>query len=761
MKNFGIRQRVLLIALAPMTVVALALVAYFTLLRYGDVEDALTQRGATMARQQAPASVYGMFSGNVTELGRLARAVMQEKDVSAVAFFDRNGNLLSFAGERRCLEPPLSLPDGWQGHSADGKTLFFHVKVVQAGFDFDDPFYPPEAGKAPRPLELGSLTIELSRSRVVARKVEILIVTLLSVLLMLLATSFLARRLGRDITDPVVAIEDAVRAIREGKYYTRVERHPARTVAALEDGINEMAVALEAARNRSAAALASSEAELRKQYDFASALLQAQSDAGVGMMILLDGRAVFANDAALAMHGYTLDQLMALPDTLLLLPPDERPRHLEARQHLMESTWQGERRVVPIQTRDGEIRHADMVMMPLKGDSRSPRMVVIETDVTQRMLDQARIEATNRELQRQKEDAERANMAKSRFLAAASHDLRQPLHALNLFAAELEGRATSATQRRLSRQINTAVGTLSELLAALLDISRLDISDLRPQRQAVALQPLLEAAALNHQRSADAKHLRLKVHPTSLWGESDPQYLSRIVSNLIGNAVRYTRKGQVLVGVRRQDGQVRIEVWDTGIGIAEEHLPALFQEFYQVHNPERDATKGLGLGLSIVERLARALGHTITVKSWPGRGSVFAVSMPEVLPVAEAASDVDLNIGSGETFKVLLVADNGPASESLAGLLRDWGYLVYVADSEDALSLAFTSEPADVVVCDEPRCSDLFIQLRERRMARTPVLVMGALPDEQACSDIYVAGSLSKPLKPARLRSLLRHLLEE
>ncbi|RTL56974.1 MAG: PAS domain S-box protein [Rhodocyclaceae bacterium] len=761
MKNLGIRQRVLLIALAPMTVIALALVSYFTLLRYGDVESALIQRGSTMARQLAPATVYGMFSGNTQELGRLVQAASKEADVSAISFFDRSGKLLASAGVRHSYEDPLPLPDGWQSQSADGEILFFHVKVVQPGFALDDPFYADGEGGAMRPLELGSLTIEISRKRVSARKREILVVSLLSVLVMLLATSLLARRLGKDITEPVVALEEAVRRIREGLLTTRVQPHHARTLQALEDGINAMAITLEAASNRSAAALASSEAELRKQYDFASALLQAQSDAGVGMMILLDGRVVFANEAAVHIHGYALEQLMALPDTLLLIPPEERPRQLARRQQLMESSWPGERSVVPILTKEGEVRHVEMVMMPLKSDARTPRLVVIEIDVTQRILDQARIEATNLELQSQRDEAERANRAKTRFLAAASHDLRQPLHALNLFAAELDSRVTTTALRRLSRQINTAVGSLGELLAALLDVSRLDVSELKPNRQAVALQPLLEAAALNHQRSADAKSLRLAVAPTSLWGESDPQYLSRIITNLIGNAVRYTRKGTVLVGVRRSAGMVRIEVWDTGIGVAPEHLPSLFQEFYQVHNPERDANKGLGLGLSIVDRLARALDHPVTVRSRLGKGTVFSVTLPRAAAPEPKEGDDEQASGA----RVLLAINDAPTCNSLAALLRGWGYRVSEAMNQDILCSILLAEPPDLVVCDDGLCEILFRQGNGATLKGLPLVVLGSLPESalatDGAKDIRIAGQLSKPLKPARLRALLRSLLDE
>jgi len=743
-----------------MTVIALALVAYFTLLRYSDVESALTQRGATMARQLAPASVYGMFSGNTMELSRLAEAVANEADVSAVSFFDRSGKLLAASGNRRSFEDPFSLPTDWQGKSSDGQILFFHVKVIQSGFDLDDPFYDGAGTRTLRTLELGSLTIEISRKRIVARKIEILVVSLLSVLAMLLATSFLARRLGRDITEPVMSLEEAMRKLREGVLSTRVRPHPARTLRALEEGVNEMATALEAASLRSATALANSEAELRKQYDFASALLQAQSDARVGMMIQLDGRIVFANDASLHIHGYTLDQLIALPDALLLLPASERQKQLARRQFLMESKWPGERTVTAILTRDGEIRHVDMVMMPLKSDSHSPRMVVIEIDITQRIFDQARIEAANLELQAQREEAERANMAKSRFLAAAGHDLRQPLHALNMFSAELESRVSTPVLRRLSHQISTAVGSLGELLAALLDVSRLDVSELNPQRQAVELFPLLEAAALNHQRSADAKQIHLQVKPTRLWVDSDPRYLTRIVSNLVGNAVRYTQKGRVVVGVRSQQGMVRIEVWDTGIGIPAEHLAGVFQEFYQVHNPERDANKGLGLGLSIVDRLAKALDHPITVRSTPGKGTVFIVTLPKAKPPAvEEDSETALE---GPGAPVLLAIEDGATCNSLAALLRGWGYRVSQADNEESLAKQLlAAERPSLVVCDEALCDGLLTICRNAKDSNFALIVLGTAPASVSTSDLRIAGQLSKPLKPARLRALLRSVLEE
>ena len=186
----------------------------------------------------------------------------------------------------------------------------------------------------------------------------------------------------------------------------------------------------------------------------------------------------------------------------------------------------------------------------------------------------------------------------------------------------------------LAGQIGAATGAMGELLDALLEVSRLDTEDIAPQRQALALGPLLESIVAAQRQSAEAKGLRIACVGTQAWTESDPHLLRRLLGNLVANAVRYTHQGGVVVGVRREGAGLRIEVWEHGIGIDAGQLPLVFQEFYQVANRERDAGKGLGLGLAIVERLARMLGHALHAHSRPRRGSVFGVSVPRVAAVA-------------------------------------------------------------------------------------------------------------------------------
>ncbi|HEY0340818.1 MAG TPA: HAMP domain-containing sensor histidine kinase, partial [Steroidobacteraceae bacterium] len=213
------------------------------------------------------------------------------------------------------------------------------------------------------------------------------------------------------------------------------------------------------------------------------------------------------------------------------------------------------------------------------------------------------------ELRAQKKAAEDANVAKSRFLAVASHDLRQPLHALELFVQALEDTPLPAHAHQLVGNVRRSVDSMEELFDALLDISRLDAGAVRARLDTIPLATVFERVAFEYAPVAQQKGLVLRVMDTSVYVRSDPTLLARVVRNLVANAVRYTERGRVTVGCRRRGDQVRVEVWDTGPGIPAEKHAEIFQEFAQLGNPERDRRKGLGLGLAIVERLATLLGH--------------------------------------------------------------------------------------------------------------------------------------------------------
>ncbi len=227
-------------------------------------------------------------------------------------------------------------------------------------------------------------------------------------------------------------------------------------------------------------------------------------------------------------------------------------------------------------------------------------------------------------------EAERAAQAKSRFLAAASHDLRQPLQALRLFLEVLNGNPPAERRTLLLGRAAEALTAAEELLVSLLDMSKLEAGIVQPSVRPIPVGPLLEQISRELQPIALQAGLRLRVVPSSAVVASDPVLLGRIVRNLLHNAIRYTRSGKILLGCRREQGRVRIEVWDTGVGIDSQHLPHLFEEFYQVGNAERDRSQGLGLGLSVVKRGAELMGHEIGLSSVRGKGSRFFVRVPLV-----------------------------------------------------------------------------------------------------------------------------------
>ena len=306
-------------------------------------------------------------------------------------------------------------------------------------------------------------------------------------------------------------------------------------------------------------------------------------------------------------------------------------------------------------------------------------------------------------LQRQRNIAEQANVAKSRFLAAASHDLRQPVHALGMFVSALRGREMDAEAERLVEHLDGSVEALDSLFVALLDISRLDAGIVQSQLESFPIQPMLERICADHAGEAAAKGLRLVLHPCTAMVHSDAVLVERIVRNIVANAVRYTRTGRVVVGCRR-GARLSVQVWDTGRGIAPEQQERVFEEFYQLDNPERDRAKGLGLGLAIVRRLSLLLDCPVTLTSEPGKGSVFKISVPlsqAALPTAGPRPFEALPVARSGGL-VLVVDDELAIQEAMRSLLAGWGHEVIVAGSCAQMleRIAACSTRPDLIICD-------------------------------------------------------------
>ena len=358
-----------------------------------------------------------------------------------------------------------------------------------------------------------------------------------------------------------------------------------------------------------------------------------------------------------------------------------------------------------------------------------------------------RVQEATLELAGQKDEAERANTAKSRFLAAASHDLRQPLHALSLFAADLQRQVRSGTPQelpRLAEQISTSTLVLGELLDSLLDISRLDVAGIKPDSRPSEIQPIFRRLADSFRRAAADRNITLRFRPTKHWVETDPVLLERMIANLVSNALRYTQPGgRVLIAARRRGEQVAIEVRDSGIGIAQEHQAAIFAEFYQVGNAAREQNKGLGLGLSIVDRLAKALDIKVKLKSRTGEGTLFTLLVTACKPVAAAPAGSE---GVAPAGKVHCI---GESSDLLASveLLQRWGYEVVALPGGDGGGNLRNT----VVIADQAALPALLAS----QAPDIPVIVLAEEALDGLPEGFHV---LPLPLRPAKLRALLGQL---
>ncbi|MEM7191703.1 MAG: hybrid sensor histidine kinase/response regulator, partial [Pseudomonadota bacterium] len=382
-----------------------------------------------------------------------------------------------------------------------------------------------------------------------------------------------------------------------------------------------------------------------------------------------------------------------------------------------------------------------------------------------------RLECSNEALLEAKDDAERANLSKTRFLAAASHDLLQPLNAARLSISVLSDMQANEDSRRLAGQVDQSLQTIEDLIKTLLDISKLDAGVVTPDVQSFPLDDVFEVLEASFAPLAEAKQLKLKVRKSGLLVKSDPLLLQRVLQNLVSNAVRYTEKGGVLVGVRQRGDQCFIDVVDTGCGIAEHEREAMFEEFYRGPAAAESAHAGLGLGLSIVQRTVQALDHSLDVLSIPGRGSRFRLSLAclGISPKQEQylpPAPIGLDITRGAV--VVVVENDQQVLDATVRLLSNWSCETLAALRLDALEpmLDELGHAPDIVLVDYhldegQKGIDVVHALRERFGPKLPAVVVTGDRSSEAAARITNADCelLCKPTKPAELRSLMSHLL--
>jgi signal transduction histidine kinase len=380
------------------------------------------------------------------------------------------------------------------------------------------------------------------------------------------------------------------------------------------------------------------------------------------------------------------------------------------------------------------------------------------------------IEEATAQLKAKKEEAERADMAKSRFLAAASHDLRQPMHAFSLLTASLStGHRPPSPE--IIRTINSAAQSVCALLDALLDMSRLDAGEMEAHIADIPAQELLDHVRDSFAAVARDRGITLRIVPSAYWLRSDPLLLQRIVFNLVSNALRYTKDGSIFVACRRSHGEIRIEVRDSGIGIPTQAHQIIFDEFVQLANPERDHGKGIGLGLAIVHRLCELLQHPIGLRSAPGKGSVFWVDVPAGVAKSEDQVRHVLDAWAGELFEgrtVLIIDDDKSSCEGMESLMASWGCKTVCApDAENAITRCtdFGLKPdailSDYRLAEHVTGIQAIAAVRRHFFSEIPAALVTGDTAVQITAMAHAAKLilLTKPTPPAQLRAVLTRLL--
>jgi two-component system, sensor histidine kinase len=617
MKGWGIRARVLFVALVPSVLILFVLVIYFTYTRIVEVDVSLAHQGKSVARQLAPGAEFALFAGDRVALQRLTDAAAREANVSGITITDGAGRALA-----------ASKVDDTNDRLADTIEFMQPVFETRLAADIPDQLHVPAAAAV-----IGRVTVVMSRRGARAEQNRLLATGLVLGLACLGGATLLAMAIGESVIRPIRTLAGAMRELGGGRRIAPLAVAGGSELRTLQEGFNEMSMRLHAS--------------------------------------------------------------------------------------------------------------------------------------TQEL--QQRIEGATHALLIEKQTAEQATADKSRFIAAASHDLRQPLHAIGMFSATLQRRCRGLDVAGVADDLAEAVGVMDKLFDSLLDISKFDAGVLRAEPKPVRLARLFLELSAEHHDVAVRKGLTLRFRPTSAVVMTDELLLRRLLGNLIANAIRYTSAGSVLIGARPRGDFVQIEVRDSGAGIAPEHVDKIFGEFYQVGNPARDRDLGLGLGLAIVSRIARLLDADVQVRSAPERGSIFSLRLPRIEPQDMAPGMQNADADACErpaAFPVLVIDDDRLVLAGSRALLEDLG--CRVATASDAVTaeavMRAASDPAMLVLCDVGLAGeDNGVVLLRRLAAITRTSICGILVSGDTRPEtIQLAKNagyelLHKPISPARLRAVVTH----
>jgi len=496
--------------------------------------------------------------------------------------------------------------------------------------------------------------------------------------------------------------------------------------------------------------------KLRAEKNFSDSLISTQQ----GIVLVLDskGRITLANPHFEDLTGYKAEHLLGLNWFSTFIPEEQRQEIQDFFAVVMREGI-NEGYVNAIMTKDGTQRliqwHSKTLENP---DGKIIGVLNTGYDVTDQ-------EAAASSLRDAKAEAVRATAIKTRFLAAASHDVRQPLQSVSLYLSILSRRLDEPDDLEIAKKMRQSLDSMGEILDALLDISKLDSGFVVPEPGEFALQTILDQIQADNAPYAEEKGLTLRIVPTKLTAMSDPSLLARIIENLVGNAIRYTEAGEVSIACIADGQKIRIEVSDTGVGIPPEALETIFEEYFQLENPVRDRRKGLGLGLAIVRHIARLLEHELDVRSTPDQGSVFSVTVPLVGAAVESetlAHPAHIHLPRDQKIKVLIVDDDPAIVDATKMLLEVEGFDVQTAlDGGEAIDQIEEGLRPNIIVSDYrlPGLNGIEVirQIREIAGEDLPtILVTGDTSGKHIeAADLVLCEVLHKPVDPDRLIALI------
>jgi PAS domain S-box-containing protein len=504
--------------------------------------------------------------------------------------------------------------------------------------------------------------------------------------------------------------------------------------------------------------------EEHRKLQMRNAQLAAVVDASDDAILRVDADRVVQtwNAGAAVMFGYDEAEAIGRKLEELILPEGSREDRLEQFRSVVK-----DQKILRFETRrlrkDRRDVSVEVTIAPIKDESEK----TIAVSVTYR--DISKQKAIEAELIAARAEAERANRAKSTFLASASHDLRQPVQSLMLlFSLVRRQTADQPEVQKCLTMMKAAIDSLQGLLTSIIDLSATEEGFLKPVIETVDLGELLQGLESEYAVRAAARKLEFRLRSRPIFVRTDPNLLGRALRNLIENALRYTAEGGILVSVRRRGDGAQIDVFDTGVGIPADKHAEIFEEFQQLHNPNRDLARGLGLGLAIVSRLAKVLGMRIEVASNPGRGSRFSLLLPSVQAAPATISELQpLVKASGG--RALIIEENTIVRQSLDAMLKLWGYETFAAASSDmALELAEKEQwRLDLILADQnleaSRTGVETIREIERRAGRAfPALMLTGETAQEAIAEIMASGIavLHKPMDAEALRRELANLRE-